>query len=84
MAVYKEEGKRMKTKKIGFIAGILVALIIHFLPLQGIEPAGQTCLALTLMTVVWWATQVAQSGYVGRHLSDTFDRTRRGRAGACF
>lgn len=65
MAVYKEEGKRMKTKKIGFIAGILVALIIHFLPLQGIEPAGQTCLALTLMTVVWWATQVAQSGYVG-------------------
>ena len=53
MAVYKEEGKRMKTKKIGFIAGILVALIIHFLPLQGIEPAGQTCLALTLMTVVW-------------------------------
>ena len=55
----------MKTKKIGFIAGILVALIIHFLPLQGIEPAGQTCLALTLMTVVWWATQVAQSGYVG-------------------
>ena len=55
----------MKTKKIGFIAGILVALIIHFLPLQGIESAGQTCLALTLMTVVWWATQVAQSGYVG-------------------
>ncbi len=55
----------MNKKRIGFFLGIAVAVIIYFLPLKGIEPAGQTCLALTLMTVVWWATQVAQSGYVG-------------------
>lgn len=55
----------MNKKRIGFFVGIAVAIIISLLPLQGIERAGQTCLALTLMTVVWWATQVAQSGYVG-------------------
>lgn len=55
----------MNKKRIGFFLGIAVAVIIELLPLKGIEPAGQMCLALTLMTVVWWATQVAQSGYVG-------------------
>lgn len=55
----------MNKKAIGFFAGIAVALIIFFVPLTGIEPKGQLCLALTMMTVVWWATQIAQSGYVG-------------------
>lgn len=56
--------KRIK-RAIGLVAGILVFLIVNFAPLSNIEPQGQTCLALTLMTVVWWATQIAQPAYVG-------------------
>lgn len=57
----------MNKKVAGFIAGIAVAVIIMLLPLggMGLEPAGQKCLALSLMTVVWWAMNVAQSGFVG-------------------
>lgn len=55
----------MNKKSIGLIAGIAVAVIIMLLPLQGLEPAGQKCLAFSLMTVVFWATGVAQSGFVG-------------------
>ena len=55
----------MNKKVIGFLAGIAVAVVIMLLPLSGIEPEGQRCLALSLMTVVWWATNVAQSGFVG-------------------
>lgn len=57
----------MNKKKIGFIAGILVAVIIMLLPLSnsGLSHEGQMCLALSLMTVVWWAMNVAQSGFVG-------------------
>lgn len=55
----------MNKKSIGLIAGIAVAVIILLLPLQGLEPAGQKCLAFSLMTVVFWATGVAQSGFVG-------------------
>ena len=55
----------MNKRIIGFLSGIAVFFIIYLLPLRGLQPAGHTCLALTLMTVVWWATQVAQSGFVG-------------------
>ena len=57
----------MNKKTGGLIAGIAVAVIIMLLPLSGsgLEPAGQKCLALSLMTVVFWATGVAQSGFVG-------------------
>lgn len=57
----------MKVKKEtkGFLIGILVFVIILLLPLKGLEWKGQICLALTLQTVIWWAMQVAQSGYVG-------------------
>lgn len=55
----------MNKKSIGLIAGIAVAIVIMLLPLQGLEPAGQKCLAFSLMTVVFWATGVAQSGFVG-------------------
>lgn len=55
----------MNKKVIGFLAGIAVAVVIMLLPLSGMEPEGQRCLALSLMTVVWWATNVAQSGFVG-------------------
>jgi di/tricarboxylate transporter len=55
----------MNKRIIGFLSGIAVFFIIYFIPLNGLQQAGHTCLALTLMTVVWWATQVAQSGFVG-------------------
>lgn len=50
---------------IGFFSGILVFIVIMLLPLQGLSQQGKEALALTLLTVVWWATSVAQSGYVG-------------------
>lgn len=52
-----------KTKEIGLILGIAVALIINFAPIPGLEGAGKTCLALTMMTIVFWSFQIAQSGY---------------------
>ncbi|WP_209343289.1 SLC13 family permease [Flavonifractor sp. AGMB03687] len=51
-------------KLIGLLAGILLCVVICLLPLEGLSHEGQLCLGLTLMTVVWWAAQVAQSGYV--------------------
>jgi len=54
----------MNKKNIGLVVGILIAVIINLLPLSGITPEGKMCLALTLMTVVFWACQIAQSGYV--------------------
>lgn len=53
----------MRNKHIGFILGLLIALLIYFLPLQGLGKQGQVGLALTLMTVVFWAFQIAQTGY---------------------
>ncbi|MFD0896534.1 SLC13 family permease [Loigolactobacillus binensis] len=55
----------MKKRMIGFISGIVVFVLIYFLPLQGLSHNGQLDLALTLMTVVWWALQIAQPAYVG-------------------
>lgn len=54
-----------KTEKmIPFFAGIAVCILIRILPLQGLSSIGTWCLGLTLMTVIWWATQVAQPGFV--------------------
>ncbi len=50
---------------IGFFSGIIVLIAALLLPLNGLAWEGQVFLGLTLMTVVWWAAQVAQSGYVG-------------------
>ncbi|WP_352420177.1 SLC13 family permease [Proteiniborus sp.] len=50
-------------QQIGFIAGILVAIIIWNINLNGIPPEGQKCLALSLMTVIFWATKVTNAGY---------------------
>lgn len=50
---------------LGFFGGILVLVLVLFLPLEGLAREGHIFLGLTLMTVVWWAMQVAQSGYVG-------------------
>lgn len=51
-------------KLVGLLAGILLCVVICLLPLEGLSHEGQLCLGLTLMTVVWWAAQVAQSGYI--------------------
>ena len=51
-------------KLIGLLGGGLLCLVICLLPLNGLGREGKICLGLTLMTVVWWAAQVAQSGYI--------------------
>lgn len=54
----------MNNKKLsGLIIGISVAAIINILPLEGLSSQGKMCLGLTLMTVVFWAFQIVQSGY---------------------
>lgn len=54
----------MNNKRLfGLITGILVAVIINLLPLKGLTQQGKMCLGLTLMTVVFWAFQIVQSGY---------------------
>jgi di/tricarboxylate transporter len=51
-------------RELGFILGIVVFLAIFFMPAQqGLPRQGQQCLALSLMTVVFWATGVAHPGY---------------------
>ena len=55
---------KSRQRLIGLLAGIALCLVICLLPLEGLSREGQLCLGLTLMTVVWWAAQVAQSGYV--------------------
>lgn len=51
-------------KRIGFWGGIVLCVVLWQIPLNGLGREGQLCLGLTLMTVVWWAAQVAQSGYI--------------------
>ena len=52
-------------KRIAALAlGIVVALTIISLPISGLEQQGKVFLALTMMTVIFWAFQVAQSGYI--------------------
>lgn len=54
----------MKNKQlIGFVAGIVLAVVIMLLPLETLPPAGQRCLALSLLAVVWWAFGVIHPGY---------------------
>lgn len=48
---------------LGLILGIAVAVLINVLPLDGLSPHGKMSLGLTLMTVVFWAFQIVQSGY---------------------
>ena len=53
-----------KNKRLlGMILGISAAVIINLLNLEGLSYQGKMCLGLTLMTVVFWAFQIVQSGY---------------------
>lgn len=62
---------KITKREIGFVLGIVVFLLVKFLPLAELGSTveltvgGQTCLALTLATVVFWACGVAQPGFVG-------------------
>lgn len=56
---------KLTKKRIGFFSGLALCVLVSLLPLQGISREGQLCLAFTLMTVVWWAAQTAQSGFIG-------------------
>lgn len=48
----------------GFFGGIIIAIFIYLSSFTGLSPEGQKCLAISLAGVVWWATGVAQPGYV--------------------
>lgn len=57
----------LNKRTVGLIAGILVLALVWVAPLNALAPIsaeGQHCLALTLMTVVWWACGVAQPAFV--------------------
>jgi len=51
-------------RQIGLILGILIAFTIYSLPIEGLNENGKICLALTLMTITFWAFQITQTGYV--------------------
>ena len=51
------------SRQIGAVAGLLVAVVIWFLPLEGLSPEGKKGLAISLCTVIWWATKVMHPGY---------------------
>lgn len=53
----------MDKKKLGLVLGIAVAAATAIIPIDGLTYEGRMTLGLTLMTVVFWAFQVAQSGY---------------------
>ena len=58
---------RLDKRIIGLILGIVICGSVWMAPLSALAPIsaeGQHCLALTLMTVVWWAMGVAQPAYV--------------------
>ena len=60
----------MKVDKrlLGLILGVAVFLVVRAAPLGAlapISPQGQMCLAISLMTVVFWALQVMNPAYVG-------------------
>lgn len=49
--------------KIGFILGIIVAVLIGMADIPGLARSGQICMALSFMTVIFWGFQIAQPGY---------------------
>jgi di/tricarboxylate transporter len=58
--------KKFITKReIGLVLGIVVAVVIWLIPIPASELSwgGHVTLALTLMTVVFWAFQIAQPAY---------------------
>ncbi len=44
-------------KKIGFILGHCLFLVVYFLPILGQNPQAHTLLSIFLLIVVWWVTE---------------------------
>lgn len=61
----------MNKARIGFILGIIVALLIGTADIPGLARNGQICMALSFMTVIFWGFQITQPGYNFRSLSIT-------------
>ena len=60
----------LNKKTVGLFAGLAVLALVWVAPLNNlatISQQGQQCLALTLMTVVWWACGVATHVGVGKN-----------------
>ena len=56
----------MKTARyFGLLFGLAVAVIIYFIPISNISKDGHIALSLTLLTIIFWIFQVANSGFVG-------------------
>jgi hypothetical protein len=58
----KRENKGINTRILGLGLGMAAFVLILVLPLDGLESKGRLALALTLMTVVFWAFQVSHTG----------------------
>ena len=56
-------GNMKNNKGIGLVVGILIATLILVIPLNNLSREGHVGLALTLMTVCFWAFQVTQTGF---------------------
>lgn len=60
----------MKKEQLGLFLGILVAIIILIIPINGLSTKGKSCLALTMMTVIFWGFQIVHPAYIsGLYLS---------------
>lgn len=57
--------KTSKKRVIGLVLGLAVAVVLWFVPLEGLDVLGRHCLALTMCAVILWALEVANSGYIG-------------------
>lgn len=51
-------------KNIGLILGIIIAIVIWNIDIPNISSDGQKTMALSLMTVVFWATGIANVGFI--------------------
>ena len=55
----------MKNKPvIGLVTGVIVGIVIYMIPISNLSQGGHIALALTLMTVLFWAFQIAQPAYI--------------------
>jgi len=55
---------KINSRILGLILGTVVFLGLWHIPINGLNSDGQLFLALTLMTVIFWAFGVAQMGFV--------------------
>lgn len=56
--------KKSNSQTMGLFIGVVVFAILAVVPIGGLEQEGQLFLAATMMTVVFWAMQVGNMGYV--------------------